>query len=77
MEIIKKGEIPKYRMTCKTCNTEFEFNLNDIAERYTQIGWLKNYFNTIDCPLCNQRYQFPSLKEIECLKVESKGEQEQ
>lgn len=70
MKIITKGKIPKYKFKCRTCNTEFEFDINDIGTKTFEIAWFKKYSNYIKCPICNQEYTFDNLKDIEHLKVD-------
>lgn len=70
MEIIKKGDIPKYRLKCRYCNTEFEFTKEDTTRKNVlNFSWLQYTKLKISCPLCNSDYLFDRLEDIKHLMV--------
>lgn len=67
MQIIKAGKLPqekKYRLTCSTCNTVFEFKLNEARHLCDQR---EGDFYTISCPLeeCDRTLSFTTLSRYE------------
>jgi ribosomal protein S27E len=69
MQIIKAGKLPqekKYRLTCNTCGTVFDFKLREA--RFTS-DQREGDFYTISCPLeeCERTLTFypRSLREVE------------
>ena len=66
INIIKQGVIkPKtrtiYKLTCKNCGCEFEFELDDIAY---QTKFINDNYAAINCPYCENEIKF-NLNEIE------------
>ena len=50
MKVIKEGKLPtKYSCKCPYCNTEFEFEDNEIKHSFF---YPHNY---IKCPVCNKQ----------------------
>lgn len=47
IKILKKGEIPNYKMLCPFCNTLFTFTKNDV-----QLNLLSDHY--VECPTCNK-----------------------
>lgn len=55
MRILNIGDIQKYKIECRRCNSIIEFN--EYEEKYANIarGYFEQYdYYYINCPLCRQ-----------------------
>ena len=67
IKIIKRGSkaTKVYRITCKTCNSIFECEKEDL--RFTSI----NQLNSIDCPVCHKTLYWGDGYPTDLCSVES------
>lgn len=72
MKIIKEGKIPEpinpYKIICKNCHTEFEYENNDIKEKTNKYiehnislavydDYIRAKVRYVECPLCKENYE--------------------